>query len=823
MKWLKSTFIVLIIAASVCLEQIVIACGGGEDPYDYVSFFHNNTAGNSAYMPFYYISGYEYYEEWDGPYSEQKKDDLNIQEWLVYGDRKFSQKDASGFVYKYGYDELSNLYYHIEQNKKLQLPDSVRQNSMTQWFLQNKDLEALGYLMFAKKCEANATAPSRWDAPDWDATAMDKNIKGGQQLLRAAKKDFFKWRYTYQVLRMAFYKKDYKLTLALYKELIGDKVGDNIMFYRCLSLKAGCYYKQGDYSTAAYLYSRIFNATDDNKHSNYISYDWCFRPHGEDWEKGPKADRSAVVALTKNNKERSAVAIMDALHGYDDVLPLMKEAYSLDPGIKGLDVVMVREINKLEQSVLAPALRKNTGFNNYYYTYSNYYYPYHYSGSESDESRKEAVRQQQKLDNLIAFGQKVYEENKTANASFWPLSVAYLYFVKQDWAAAESWMAKAEKLNPSGNIKDMLLMEKLLLAINKNKKLDSKVEAEILPSLQWLEEKATKSGNYSQSYYNLMTSVLPNVYMKQQDTLKALLCIAKGANGADGNGRYFNWYNDEPRKRTYVDPGSSVEMEQVTTAKIIELKSWIKSQGKSSYESWLLKFQPYEDGALDMYIGTRYLRQHDFAKAEFILKNVPKAFAGNYRFPDPFKERWIDTQEPKDTMEVSDKYTFAKEMLQLQSDMKTATAEKLYRYANGLYSMTYYGIGWQAAMYYRSGSDGLAYYADTTRDRLLPEYKKYYTAEEPMKYYQMAFDKAKDKELKAKCLFMLSKCWQKSAVVPDDQRSYNPEQNDAYFLYSLKSPYFLQLFDQYRETAAFKELIEDCAYLNSYARKRSKQ
>ncbi|MFA6057179.1 MAG: hypothetical protein WC756_03190 [Taibaiella sp.] len=812
MNWLKNVSIFLVIAGSLCLEQIVTACGGGEDPYDYyTSFFHNNTAGSAAYMPFSFVANYQYYGVSGWGWEEQTHtpdEDQNLKEWQTFANNKFQPKDAQEFVYKYSYEQLSNLYYHIEKGKALQLPDSVQKNGMTQWFLQDKDLEALGYLMFAKKCQPHAGSSSDWETPKRDVTAMTGSLKGGLQLWKAAKKDFFKWRYAYQVLRLAFYSEDYQRTFYLYKELVGDKTADNIMYYRCLSIKAGAFYKTGDYNTAAYLYSLAFNGTDDNKMSNYVSYDWCFSNHGEA-ENGPTASRKTVLALTKSNEQKAVISVMDALHEYNDGLPLMKEAYALDPKVKGLDVVMTREINKLEMNVLSPALNRNRGFKNYYYTYSNYYY--NYNPEETAESRKLRVENEQNLKALISFGTRISEENKTTDPAFWPLSVAYLYFIQQDWKNCEAWIAKAEKMNPQGKVKDMLHIEQLLLTINKNQKLDAATEAKILPSLQWLEQRADKDNRFSITYRNLMTVVLPNVYMKQQDTMKALLCIARGTTGFNSESGFY-----------YVDPGSSVELEQVTTAQIITMKDWIKSAKKSAYESFLVKYEPYQKGALDMYIGTRYIRQLDFAKAVDILKNVPKEGLTKYSFQDPFAERWIDTQEPKDTIMVSDKLAFAKQMLELQQNISKSSAEQIYKYANGLYSMTYYGLSWGAAMYSRSGSDGLAYYADTVREKLLPEYRNYYSAKEASTYYQLAFDKATDKELKAKCLFMLSKCWQKNAPIVKEY-FYDPAANDAYYTYNLQSPYFLQLNKDYNQTKTFKILFEECSYLKMYVRKMNKQ
>lgn len=825
-RLLLPAFTFVTIVCALLLEQIVTACGGGEDPYDYYySFFHNNVTGSNAYMPFYFVTGYQYYDDWNyGSNKPNPEDDLNLKEWISFGQKKFNGKDASDFVYRYSYAQLSNLYYHIEKGNALQLPDSVKRNSMTQWFLQDKDLEALGYLMFAKKCEAHTVSASEWEAPAKDIKGMSSAIKGGTQLWKAAKKDFFQWRYAYQVLRMTFYSNDYTGTFDRYKELIGDKTADNIMYYRCLGLKAGASYKTGDYNTAAYLYSLAFNGTDDQKAGNYISYDWSFSPHGEQ-ENGPKANRSAVLKMTKNNAEKAVIAVMDALHEYGDGLKLMKEAYLMDPQVKGLDVVMTREINKMEMNLLDPKLRSQSGFKNDYYPYGNYYYAYR--GAENEESRKLREQHNRELKELIAFGSKLSAEGKALDPASWPLSVAYLYFIQEDWKGCEEWIAKAAKMNPEGRLKNMLEVERLLLAINKSNKLDAATEASILPSMQWLEQQAIKDERFAISYRNLMTAVLPNVYMRQQDTMKALLCIAKGTTGPLGQGIYTAWYAYEPdagSRTVYVEPGSSVELEQITTARVIAIKDWIKGAKKTPYEAFLVKYQPYQQGALDQYIGTRYLRQLDFAQAAAMLKNVPESVLNQYRFPDPFADRWIDTQEPSDTTTVSNKYLFAKDMLRLQEQVTkgNADANLIYRYANGLYSMTYYGLSWKAAMYYRSGTDPLAYYNDTTRNRLLPEYRNYYSAEQAAAFYQQAFDKAGDKELKAKCMFMLSKCWQKNANLVN-KNIYDPQSNDEYYQYTAKSPYFKQLTENYSQTNIFKSLHEDCSYLRFYVRKIHKQ
>gem|GEM_PF-443580 len=806
MKPLKLTSVIAIIIACTFFESLVQACADGDDPYDYYySFFRNDMAGSPAYRPFYYTGWIKYYDEyyWEEDEHREKLPDYNIAEWLGYTGKGISESDAAGFIYKFGYNDLKSLYYHIEQAKPLKIPDSVAANSMTKWFLEKKDLEALGYLMYAKQCEPNAVQESSWELPQRDAAHMDKMIKNGLQLHKAAKQDFFRWRYAYQVIRMAFYKEDYVRTHELYKELVGGNKAGNIMYYRCLGFEAGAYYRQGDYNRAAYLYSLVFDGSEELKRSVYISYDWCFASH----ENERQADKKQVEQYCTDDHQRAVLCIMDALHEYEDALPLIKKAYALDPDVPGLDVVMTREINKLESRYFDPVLRRKSGFNNAPYFYDSKRYDA--DAYRSEERANELQRQQQLLNNLLAFADKAAAEQKSKYKAFWSLSAAYLCFIKGEWKNCESRLAAAEKSNPTDKEKDMLHIERLLLQVCRDGKINDKTEAAILPSLQWLEQRAATRSYFNRAYRNLLLSVLPNTYILQQDTLKAVLCIARGTIGTNG---------------TKLEPAFFSELDQVSTDNIITLKTFIGKQGSGKpFDKWLTGAGPFRDGALDDYIGARYIRQHDFAKALVVLKTIPDSIANNYALLDPFTDRVKDTQEPKEEdLPVYTRHAFSLEMQRLKDRGEKASAEELYKYATGLYSMTYYGLSWNAGIYYRSGNDQLGYFDSDARQALLPEYRDYYSCEEALRYYQLAFDKSNDQEFKARCLYMMAKCWQKNFRPTEDKYRYDPSQNNDYLANTLSSPYFRQLVASYSGTGTYSQLLTDCTYLSYYLKKMPK-
>ena len=88
---------------------------------------------------------------------------------------------------------------------------------------------------------------------------------------------------------------------------------------------------------------------------------------------------------------------------------------------------------------------------------------------------------------------------------------------------------------------------------------------------------------------------------------------------------------------------------------------------------------------------------------------------------------------------------------------KPNAAKYLYKMANGFYNMTYYGHAWKMVQYYRSGSDGYYIPNDATNFQ-----KEYYGCFKAIAYFEKAMAASTDKNFKARCLFMMAKCSQKT-------------------------------------------------------------
>jgi hypothetical protein len=97
-------------------------------------------------------------------------------------------------------------------------------------------------------------------------------IKNGNQLYAAAKKDFIKSRYAYQVMRLSHYSRRYSDVLAWHESFLKIKGASPLMKDLCQGLKAGATMRLGKRNQAAYLFSQLFSKSALKRVSNYMSF-----------------------------------------------------------------------------------------------------------------------------------------------------------------------------------------------------------------------------------------------------------------------------------------------------------------------------------------------------------------------------------------------------------------------------------------------------------------------------------------------------------------------------------------------------------------------
>ena len=796
MNW-KAFITACISAAIVSFPQNIIGCGPDADPYDYyTSFFHQNLPDAKGYRPFYYIGYRSFYDEAE----PTEVADVLADEWATYCGSSVKKADAKKLVNKFALKDLNNLYYHLEKNQPLKIPDSVKQNSMTAYFMQSKDLEALGYILYAKQVEPYVLGgDGDWNAIKRDSLKMAKLIKNGQQLYAIAKKDIFKQKYTYQFLRLALYSERYADVIGWYDEYAAKTTTNSVLQPLILALKAGALFHNGQRKEAVYLFSKVFAASTAKRISNYLGFIWSV---------DSKADKKDYLDMCKNDSERAAMLSLFTMSSGDNNLADLKEIYRLNPASEELEVLVVREINKLEENYLTASMLKVLGGKPFYYTWTD-----ERTDSVMNFGANEAKQ-------LATFLHDAAQSKTLKNAGLFETAAGYTAYMIRDYTTAKKYLATAEKMPLTQKVKDQWALTNLLITINEKGKIDARFEEQLLPSLQWLEERVKNEKAIMVNYWhvqqwrsiyrNLMSEILAKRYHEQGDPAKETLCIGTADHMMKGQQNYYGSLN-----------GVEFLRNNLMSADVEKLYALLESKKPNKFESYLLTHNSVTKKEVVDFAGTSYLREYDYAKAiDWFKRSANKKIINK----DPFADLLYDREEqlPAEKKFSTTKPAFAQEMLKLQVAAKQpATAAKsFYKLALGMYNITYYGHTWELVQYYRSGSDGYAIPKDATGFQ-----KEYYGAFKAHDYFEKAMNASNDKNFKARCLFMMAKCAQKQIHQPQyDEYSTNWDQYDiaqkAYWPKFTNNRYFPQFVKEYGSTAFYKEAFSSCSYLRDFVKKK---
>jgi hypothetical protein len=774
----------------------IFSCGPSVDPYDYyVSFFSVENGNAQGYKPFCYTAYSFLYEEQE-PVDQSA---LLSAEWAAYtGTVKTT--DALNFVNKFSYNDVSNLYYHLEKKQPLNIPDSVKKNSMADYFFKSKDLEALGYIMYAKQVEPYVGGGEYWEPVTRDELEMAKLIKSGSQLFAAAKKDFIKLRYVYQVMRLSHYSGQYNDVLTWYQKLAESYPQASELKNMCTALKAGALLKLGQNKEAAYFFSKAFAGGKAKRVSNFLGFRWSVQN-----DDGTNKDEASFLQQCQNNKEEAAMMALFAMHGQATRVNDIKKIYTLNPAAEELEILVTREINKLEERYLTLSLEKEKGGIHFYYSWSDYD-----NSQIAEPEYKNAGVQIKDLTNLLL---EIAKNKQTANPAFMQTSAAYCAFMMHDYANANDYISAAEKMNPSSKIKDQLMLIKLLVSLNQNDKIDAAFEEKILPAVKWLLQKAKKDPEWKKFYRDLTGEVLAGRYHAQKDFYKEALAIGAADKILQPDDTEESWYEN----------GIEYLHDKIQSADVEKLYSLMSSGKANAFEKYLMANNSLTINHVVDFAGTSYLREYDYKKAIEWFKKAGAAEELTVH-TTPFIDITYDLVEPQPSEEKFSitKTAFAEEMQRLQQlagKDKVNAAKHYYKMALGFYNMTYYGHAWQLTQYNRSGVDGYRIPDEATTFE--KEYYGCFTAE---KYFEKAMNASVDKNYKARCLFMMAKCAQKQLQRPGYGSSGDWDKYEAavkeYEKKFMANRYFPQLIKEYGSTAFYKEVYNTCSYLKDFVEKK---
>lgn len=789
MNW-KAFTIACASAFFISFPQNIIGCGPDVDPYDYyTSFFHPNLPDVSNYKPFYYTS-YDFLYSTEEPVESSE---VLTEEWVSYCGSSVKKEDVQRFVFQYNEKAAEQVYKRLASKSMTVLPDSLKNNSMVTSLVFTKNYEAVEYILFAKKVEPFVVGSADyWDAPKRDSIKMSNLIEEGKQQFSKTNQEFLKLKYGYQIVRLAHYSERYQEVINWLDTYVSNINAKSVVQQLSLSLKAGALFKMGQYKEAAYLFSQSFANTDAKRISNYLGFNWSINSD---------SSRNVYLDLCKTKEEKASMLSLFAMNGLESEINSLKEIYTLNPSCKPLEVLAVREINKLEEKYFTPLLQKEQGGKPFYYTWYD---------ERNDTMEAKSVLQVKELSEFLFTASQNVSVN---NRALFAVGAAYTAYMLKDYTNANKYIAYAIELSPSSKVKDQIALTTILISINETDHLSSQLEEKLLPSLQWIKEKAkndkTKLGyaetNQWQLFYrNVLSEIIAQKYHQQKQAHKEILAIGN-ADKIYGSTNAVYYMRD------------NLSSEQVMT-----LYKMMNSKTNTAFEKYLIQNNSLTLSNVIDFIGTAYLRDNDYVNAKIWLT---KSTSKDRLAKNPFVDLLYDQEEQLQTENkfFTTKLIFANEMNRLINleKIKKATAKDIYKIANGLYNTTYYGHTWELVEYSRSGSDG--YYIPKNATQFKKEYYGCFKAHD---YFKKAMELSPDKNFKARCLFMMAKCKQKQVGRPN-YSDYPYDNYDAYqaaeweyFTQFKNNEYFPDLIKQYKNTAFYKEAYNSCSYLRDFINRK---
>lgn len=769
-------------------------CGWYPEPDDYYTIFENALFDLPLLKPFFLSeNNYFPYEE-TGSLGERTD---NLREWLKYFNNIPTIDDIESIVYPTSKEEIMRIIEYLKTGKDLKLNDRIIKNSLITYLFKNKKNEVPEYLLFAKECEPHVVKNDSWEEIIRDSSAMTVLIQQGEEKYSSCSDKFLKERYAYQIIRLAHYSKQYEKAISLYEKYFVDNDKTLIQNW-ALSHKAGCLRKLNRVAEANYIFSKLFDTCPSRSMVGTASFVFL---NDSLLEK--------TLQLCRSDHEKTAVYTIASYKAAVD-LESLEHIYELEPKSKFLELLLSREISRMEREVL-PA--KYSGSFNIYFEMDSIRYTYY----DPDYNRS-----------VFRLVSNIANNNNCMHPYLWHFAAAYMASLVREENLADAHFIEAKRLCPKEdlNIINRIKIVELISKISRIRKIDHNIEYDLLEDMKWLTQNDNLVPLHSKEAYIYIMYLLANKYYAQGDFIKAHLCIGT----KDFPGNYNNIYSPfsyDIHSDYYKQP-------------VDELLNYI--QGKyfhfnENFEDFLIRNYILDENDLREIEGTQYLSQYRYKDAEAKFKEISNyywteklPFTKNHMYfgtntlpADPFEIHINDCHDcdyQADKKSTYNKLTFAQRMIELENLAQTDkqnSAQCYFLLGNAYYNMTYYGNNWSSVSYYRNIVP--RWYGKWDKNSAEPSCL--YDCSKAQELYLMAMSVTKDKEFAARCSFMAAKCeqnkfyneaydWNKLHKDPDEFRKEKLKFRN----------FFRILVEKYSDTKFYKEALAECKYFNEFVTKQ---
>lgn len=656
-------------------------------------------------------------------------------------------------------------------------------NNFIQYLFKQKDFQTINYLRFAKELEKlNPDSDDLWEHDDnlRDKLRNDK-IDLAFKRITETKNTTLKKRYYYQIFKLLSYMGENDRTIKLFEKYdklftTTDFLDNWILFYRMNA--------ESDNVKANYLAAQVFARGTDNK----FDIKWYFN-------KSIPID--LVLKFAKNNQEKANIYVLYSFRKIDQNLEDLKKVHQFDPKNPGLNFLLLREINKIEDWILTPT------YTMYLPTLRDDYWEN--SNGRRIMNRVEVDRKY--ASEVLRFVNSVGIDSVT-DKEFWLLSKSYLEFLTKDYVAALKTLNSFDSKFTDEKIKRQYNMIKaLVVTANQDKK-----SAKILNSIE-----NTIKIEYENKNYSFLFGLARELEILENKVDAAFL-ISKIKEGDDYENSSVYWKSKSGKVTLYddfYDDWYGYVDAELSTNDLQNVINEINSKSLSEFDKWKIKELKSESNKINDLMGIKYMKEDNLKLAYHYFLKVDKNHYTNAPLfnENPFYK--IKGYMNFDATKTSKNLTKANVVYSLMTMIKNVENKnfkdrnKTYLLiANCYYNMSYYGNSWMMKRISRTAN----------RDAYCEDESEYYRCRKAKEYYTKAQQNSNSKDFIALCEYMKSKCdaREKEFLVYKKYDKYYYVENEE--LNKANKEAFLNFKNKYANQ--YDEMMSNCEIFSIYFNSR---
>jgi hypothetical protein len=386
---------------------------------------------------------------------------------------------------------------------------------------------------------------------------------------------------------------------------------------------------------------------------------------------------------------------------------------------------------------------------------------------------------------------KIAQSDKTVKPYLWNVAAGYLETLNGNFKQADILFNKAESKMPKTPLAiDQVRLLKFVNNLSKIDQLNPENEKTILADLNWLYTELPKNSIDNFRYENASQwskNYLASLYRAQKNSVMAELFNHESA-----------FYDNEKQ--------------------LLDMKAFLSKENKTEIEKIGASIYEIKLADINYFQAVKATFQNKIAEAIVFMKQSEKlgktVFYGN-----PFLGNIKDCHDCDHQAVQKKKYTML-DFLTIIKKMQDNTGKQVDAYNNNLllgnafYNISHFGNG---RLFYEGNITGFGsspeYFRDPIRDMII-------NCSVAKEYYGKAFATSKNNEQKAKTQYMIAKCERNDYY----NKKYYSLNLSTWDIQDDKSNFiawqgFKNIKASYSKTKYYQEIIHECGYFKTYARK----